>query len=343
MRHWRSLNAISILFLPVAGLFWLTVVLRRWLYTHGWLSSFQVGVPVVVVGNITSGGTGKTPLVIALVKALQHWGFRPGVVSRGYGGAGAGPQLVTQESDPSRVGDESVLIAWKSGAPVAIGRDRVAAARLLLARNPGLDLIVSDDGLQHYRLRRQVELALVDGAYGLGNGLPIPAGPLREPAARLHEVDAVLVTRRSGQVQRIKLNCRRMFDVPHGPGFLYRLLDRAERRPLDCTFGGKIVAIAGIAHPEGFFGLLREAGLDILPHPFPDHHNFTVGDVPEAGTVLMTEKDAVKCRKFARREWWALEWDAQPAQELIAWLVQAIKEPSQKHGSARYGTWLRES
>jgi tetraacyldisaccharide 4'-kinase len=203
MRHWRSLNPLSILLLPLAGLFRMAMTLRRWMYEHGWLATFQLGVPVVVVGNITAGGTGKTPLVIALVKSLQRQGYRPGVVSRGHGGTGDQPTLVTPDSDPRCVGDEPVLIAWRTQAPIAVGRDRVAAARLLLARSPGIDLILSDDGLQHYRLGRSLELAVVDGAAGLGNGLPLPSGPLREPASRLKTVDAVIVTCRLGQARSV--------------------------------------------------------------------------------------------------------------------------------------------
>ena len=325
MRHWRSMNPLSILLLPLAGLFWFAMSLRRRMYTHGWLDSIQLGVPVIVVGNITAGGTGKTPLVIALVKSLQQRGYRPGVVSRGYGGTADRPKLVTPDSDPRSVGDEPVLIAWKTRAPVAVGRDRVAAARLLLVHSPGIDLILSDDGLQHYRLGRDLELAVVDGDVGLGNGLPIPAGPLREPASRLKSVDAVIVTCRHGQPCRFHLDHQRVMEVRHGPGQLFRLRNEAERKSPHQAFSGSVDAVAGIAQPENFFKLLRDYGLNIHPYPFPDHHDFTIADLDHDRPVVMTEKDAVKCRKFARPDWWALEWDAYPGDELTEWLAEAIR------------------
>ncbi|MGA7180544.1 MAG: tetraacyldisaccharide 4'-kinase [Thiobacillaceae bacterium] len=325
MRHWRSLNPLSIVLMPLAGLFWLAVSLRRWMYMRGWLVSIRLGVPVVVVGNITAGGTGKTPLVIALVKAFQRHGYRPGVVSRGYGGVEPGPRLVTADSDPGSVGDEPVLIAWKTGVPVVVGRDRVAAARLLLANSPGIDLIVSDDGLQHYRLGRSLELAVVDGAVGFGNGLPLPAGPLREPAGRLRSADAVIVTCRQGQTCQFNFDHRRLIEVHHGAGQLYRLKNAAERKSPRHAFVGSIDAVAGIAQPENFFTILRDCGLDIHPCPFPDHHQFAVTDLVDKRIVVMTEKDAVKCRKFAQPDWWALEWNAYPANELTEWLAEAMR------------------
>jgi tetraacyldisaccharide 4'-kinase len=324
MRHWRSLNPVSLVLLPLAGLFWLAVSLRRWLYGRAWLRSYRLGVAVVVVGNITSGGTGKTPLIMALVKALQQLGFRPGVVSRGYGGTHTTPQLVSGWSDPTSVGDEAVLIAWKTGAPVAVGLDRVAAARLLLARSPGVDVILSDDGLQHYRLSRSIELAVVDGFYGLGNGLVLPAGPLREPARRLQGADAVIVTRRPGEARRFSVTHPRIMEVHHGPGKLYRLIDENDRREPRNGFNQRLTAVAGIARPESFFRVLKELGLDFAPRTFPDHYAYSSMDLAGEGLLVMTEKDAIKCRKFANPEWWALEWEALPGPELIAWLAEAI-------------------
>ncbi len=189
---WTRTGALTLLLLPLTLVFAAVSGLRRLAYRLGWLASFAVGVPVVVVGNISAGGSGKTPLVIWLVNRLRAQGFRPGVVSRGYGGAARGCVEVQPDSNPAEVGDEPLLIRFKTGAPVVIGRDRVAAARTLLARHPGIDVIVSDDGLQHYRLQRDLELAVVDAASGLGNGWLLPAGPLREPASRLRSVDAVI-------------------------------------------------------------------------------------------------------------------------------------------------------
>jgi tetraacyldisaccharide 4'-kinase len=318
----------------VAGLFWLAVSLRRWLYRHACLRSYQLGVPLVVVGNITAGGTGKTPLVIGLVKSLRQLGYRPGVVSRGYGGANTTPQFVTGQSDPAGVGDEPVLIAWKTGAPVAVGRDRVAAARLLLARSPGVDVILSDDGLQHYRLGRNLELVVVDGAYGLGNGLLLPAGPLREPASRLQGADALIVTRRPGAARRVSIKHPRSVDVEHGPGQLYRLINETERRNPQGAFSQKLTALAGIARPDNFFQVLKDFGLDIETRSFPDHHAYTSSELVGEGVLIMTEKDAVKCRKFARPDWWVLEWEAHPGPELIKWLAEAIEYSARDGASA---------
>ena len=326
MRHWRSINPLSVALLPLAVIFWLAVSLRRWMYLRGWLRSHQMGVPVIVVGNITAGGTGKTPLLIALVKALQQRGYRPGVVSRGYGGTHGIPQIVTAESDPSKTGDEPVLIAWKTGAPVAVGRDRVEAARLLLARSPGVDVILSDDGLQHYRLGRHIELVVIDGASGLGNGWLLPAGPLREPASRLNSTDAVLITQRQGQASHFRYPHRRTMEIKHCPGLIYRLEDPSDRKPLEHAFDETVEAVAGIARPETFFKLLIDSGLAIRRHPFADHHDYTTADLPIDRIVIMTEKDAVKCKRFARPDWWVLEWEARPDQELISWLAEAMNQ-----------------
>jgi len=189
---WARTSVLTVLLLPLSALFFAVSWLRRLAYRRGWLAAVAVGVPVVIVGNITAGGSGKTPLVIWLVNWLREQGYRPGVVSRGYGGAARGCVDVRPDSPPAQVGDEPLLIRVKTHAPVVVGRDRVAAARTLLARHPGVDVIVSDDGLQHYRLRRDIELAVIDAATGLGNGWPLPAGPLREPRSRLSSVDAVI-------------------------------------------------------------------------------------------------------------------------------------------------------
>jgi tetraacyldisaccharide 4'-kinase len=192
-RHsWARTGALTLLLSPLALLFSALSGLRRLAYRHGWLSAVAVGVPVIIVGNITAGGSGKTPLVVWLVKRLRSQGYRPGVVSRGYGGAACGCVEVQPASAPAEVGDEPLLIRIKTDAPVVVGRDRVDAARTLLAAHPGVDMIVSDDGLQHYRLHRDIELAVIDAATGLGNGWPLPAGPLREPRSRLDSVDAVI-------------------------------------------------------------------------------------------------------------------------------------------------------
>ena len=192
-RHWQRITPVSAALYAPSLIFRAIAAARRGAYRAALLKTERLPVPVIIVGNITVGGTGKTPLVLWLVTLLARHGMRPAIVSRGYGGDLASPRPVTAASDPARVGDEPVLLAQRSGCPVWVGADRVAAARALLAAHPACDVIVSDDGLQHYRLARDVELAVVDGARGLGNGLMLPAGPLREPAARLREVDAVVI------------------------------------------------------------------------------------------------------------------------------------------------------
>lgn len=320
---WAKRCLTSFLLLPMAGLFSAISGLRRLAYRRAWLPSFHVGVPVIVVGNITVGGSGKTPLVIWLTNWLAEQGFRPGVVSRGYGGKVSGCVEVTAGSDPSGVGDEPVLIHSKTGHPVVVGRDRVAAARTLLARHPGIDLIVSDDGLQHYRLRRTLELAVIDASTSLGNGLPLPAGPLREPISRLKSVDAVI------EVQRLGANRKQVlpvaaFRVDFGPGRVYRLV--APDEPVDPQSLAAISwqAVTGIGRPQGFFDMLTLLGWNFKQRIFPDHHPFSPGDIPVGAAVVMTEKDAVKCKKFAQADWWALELEARPEPAFIDWLKSRI-------------------
>ncbi|WP_440995424.1 tetraacyldisaccharide 4'-kinase [Arhodomonas sp. SL1] len=247
--------------------------------------------PVIVVGNLFVGGSGKTPLVIHLVERARALGMTPGVILRGYGGRGRQwPQPVTRNSDPAIVGDEAVLIAERAGCPVAAGPDRVAAARLLAGS--GCDLLISDDGLQHYRLRRQAEVIVIDAARGLGNGRCLPAGPLREPPARLRDADLVLA--RDGTRPEAAAGYRLQ------PGALQPLEATCQATPP--VPGSSVHAVAGIGHPGGFFAMLEGLGYKVLPHPFPDHHRFRPVDLEfdDDRPVVMTEKDAVKCRHLIR-------------------------------------------
>jgi tetraacyldisaccharide 4'-kinase len=289
---------------------------RRSAYRRGWLRSLNVGVPVIIVGNITAGGSGKTPLVVWLVDALRTRGLRPGVVSRGYGGSASGCVAVGRNSDPREVGDEPLLIHSKTGAPVVVGRDRVAAARTLLARHPGIDVIVSDDGLQHYRLQREVELAVVDAASGLGNARPLPAGPLREPRSRLDAVDAVIEVVR-GDVASAALAADRKWSVRYRAGSAYPLLQPQRKTALEALPPRQWLAVSGIGRPQGFFDMLAARGLRFEPRAFPDHHAFTVDELPRDAAVLMTEKDAVKCLRFAGPDWWAVELEVEAQAGLI--------------------------
>lgn len=322
---WARTGVPAVLLLPLAVLFAAVSALRRLAYRRGWLASVAVGVPLIVVGNISAGGSGKTPLVIWLASWLRAQGYRPGVVSRGYGGSARGCVEVQPDSSPAQVGDEPLLIRIKSGAPVVVGRDRVAAARTLLARHPGVDVIVSDDGLQHYRLHRDIELAVIDAATGLGNGWPLPAGPLREPKRRLDSVDAVI------QVVRGAAVARRDLPVPgwradYTIGQAWRLHAPSQRCALRDLPPRDWLAATGIGRPQAFFDMLRAQGLRLAARSFADHHAFRPHDLPVDGAVLMTEKDAVKCMRFAGSDWWAVELEVAPETGFIDWLGARIKQ-----------------
>lgn len=252
--------------------------------------------PVIVVGNLTVGGVGKTPLVLALVQGLQALGRKPGIISRGYGGKARRALLVTPKSDPEWVGDEPLLMARRSGVPVAVAPYRIEAARLLEAAGE-VDVLIADDGLQHYGLARDVEIVVTDGLRRLGNGRLLPAGPLREPVERGRAVDFRVVNGGFPEPGEIRMHLELADPIS---------LDGRITCPLGDFAGTKVHAVAGIGHPERFFKSLREAGLQIEPHPFPDHHPFLPDDLrfDDDLPVLMTEKDAVKCRPFAARNRW---------------------------------------
>lgn len=281
---------------PLSWLYGAATALRRVLYRAGVLRSTALPVPVIVIGNLSVGGTGKTPLTIAIAEALRRRGYLPGVVSRGYGGLQHGPLLLGESPDPAQVGDEPCLI-HASGVPVAIGRDRPRAAKLLV--DAGCDVVIADDGLQHYALRRDVEVCVIDGVRRFGNGRLLPAGPLREPISRLRRVDFRVC--HGGAVAP--------GDVPMSlqGGKLRALLD-GHTMSLGELAGQSVHAVAAIGHPQRFFASLRAQGLQVVEHAFPDHHAFTPVDLDfgDDKPVLMTDKDAVKCRRFAQPHWWSL-------------------------------------
>lgn len=335
-RLWTRTGVVTWLLAPLALVFALAAWLRRLAWRRGWREAVAVGVPVVVVGNITAGGSGKTPLAIWLVEHVRARGWCPGVVSRGYGGRAVGCVEVTPESDPAVTGDEPLLIRIKTGVPVVVGRDRVAAARTLLARHPEVDLVVSDDGLQHYRLRRDLELAVVDAAVGLGNRWPLPAGPLREPPRRLREVDAVVQVMRGTAVPRNDL-APKTWRVDYRVSRAWRL-----RAPQDKIALGELpsrawLAATGIGRPQGFFDMLAAHGLAFSPRAFPDHHAFRADELPADGAVLMTEKDAVKCLPFAGADWWAVELDVAPEDGFIHWLDTRLPITTTRTGAHAEG------
>ncbi len=301
-RVWYGSSALFWLLLPLSWLYCVIMRLRRHAYRAGWLRSERLAVPVVVVGNLTVGGTGKTPLVLRLVALLEAQGFNPGIITRGYGGkATTWPQPVGPDSDPALVGDEPVLLAQRSGRTLVAGPDRVAAGRLAIALG-GCDILVSDDGLQHYRLARDLEILLIDGMRGFGNGRCLPAGPLREPVSRLASVDLVVYKDGDGGGHRMRL----------APGAFVNLLEPGRTSASDDFRGIFVLAVAGIGDPERFFLLLEAMGLEIERCPYPDHHRYTHSDIAGWGdrVVIMTEKDAVKCAALAARKHWYLPVEA---------------------------------
>ncbi|GGY02476.1 tetraacyldisaccharide 4'-kinase [Paludibacterium paludis] len=325
-RHWYAPSPwMSILLAPLESLFAVVGGLRRAAFRRGWLKSSHPGVPVVIIGNINVGGVGKTPLTLSLIESLRRMGIRAGVVSRGYGGAHREPTEVTAQTPASLVGDEPLLLA-ASQAPVVVGRDRVAAARWLLARHPDIDVILSDDGLQHYRLRRDLEIVVMDGRRGTGNGRLLPNGPLREPLSRLATVDALVINGPSEGLSGLP-DCAERFAMRLAAGECYLAADPSICRGAASFAGQKVVALAGIGHPERFFATAREQGFVLARTiAFPDHHPFGPGDIPDdADAVLVTAKDAVKLRHLNHARLWVLPVRAVIEPDLAAWITTRLR------------------
>ena len=290
---------------------------------------------IIVVGNITVGGSGKSPLVIRLCRMLREAGLNPGVISRGYGGRVKGLRLVSPASDPGVVGDEPLMIAQEAGVPVIVSPDRCAAARALVKR--GIRVIVSDDGLQHYRLPRSIEICVIDGARGFGNGNLLPAGPLREPPERLLSFDHIVVNGEAGVLPE------GLETVPMTlAAGLLRPLEGGQSWRLSQFAGCRVNAVAGIAHPKRFFDLLRHARITVNEYPFPDHYAYRARDferLPADLPILMTEKDAVKCRKLGLSNAWFLTvdavlpkgWEAGMVEQVRACLQRSKQRPGQQH------------
>ncbi|TDR44138.1 lipid-A-disaccharide kinase [Tahibacter aquaticus] len=319
-RIWYQGQAVPWSWRVLARLYGAVTALRRAAYRRGWLRSFAVDKPVVVVGNISVGGTGKTPLTIALVRALDARGLRAGVVSRGYGGTARGPLLLDAQSTAGQVGDEPLLIQRLSGAPVVVGRDRVAAAQMLL-QSADIDVILADDGLQHYRLRRKVEICVIDGARRFGNRRLLPAGPLREPLQRLDSVDFRVCNGGMAHADEVQLRLR--------DSGARRLLDVAEPVALEHFAHRRVHAVAGIGNPARFFDSLRACRIEVIEHAFADHHLFQPQDLAFGDDLplLMTEKDAIKCRDFAQPHWWQVAVEAQLPAAFLDTLAARIRAP----------------
>jgi tetraacyldisaccharide 4'-kinase len=307
VRYWYRRGLLAWTLWPLSLIFRAAVALRRLLYWLRLLPSAHPGIPVIVVGNLVVGGSGKTPLVIWIAEHLKRKGWTPAIVSRGYGAAAGAPRAATIASQAAEVGDEPIVLARRTGCPVWIGGERLAVIKALRAVHEDVDVLVLDDGLQHYRLRRDLEIVVVDER-GFGNGFLLPAGPLREPRWRLKTVDRVVVHGKNMHLEG---------DTVH------RMSDARERQPLQAFAGQRVHAVAGIGHPERFFLHLGKAGIKVVPHPFPDHHPFRPADLEfgDDAPVMMTEKDAVKLRSAPRANWWVLPVAAKLDPAFGSWLL----------------------
>lgn len=315
--YWYNKGFITLVLTPVSWLFCLLAILRRLAYRSRLLKTHSLPVPVIIVGNITAGGTGKTPMVIWLVETLREHGYSPGIVSRGYGGqAGHWPQQVRVDSDPRMVGDEAILLARRCKCPMAVGPARVDAAQALL-KHTDCDIIVGDDGLQHYALGRDIEIAVIDGVRRFGNGKCLPAGPLREPRKRLESVDIVVTNGVPGP---------REYQMTLKPGKAQNMANSSRTCSLNTFIGKKVHAVAGIGNTDRFFNQLEEYGLDIEKHPFPDHYFYKAEDIHfnDDLPVLMTEKDAVKCTHIADEHHWYVPVDAQVDQRITPLILRTL-------------------
>jgi len=322
---WYSREA-PIWLIPLSLLYGLLMAVRSLLYRMGLRHRIKVGVPVVVVGNLTVGGTGKTPLVAWLSSHLAACGMRVAIVSRGYGGRARGVTRVTVHSRASEVGDEPLLLARRAAATVFIGKDRVAAAQE--AVKDGADIVVCDDGLQHLALVRQCEIVVIDGQRGFGNGCLLPRGPLRESPRRLRRVNAVVVngTITAAEFALPKFVTGTHFVMQMRPGDARPVGGSGALRSLSSFRGHGVHAVAAIGNPQRFFDMLRGAGLTVYEHPFPDHHPFKSGDLNfgDSLPVLMTEKDAVKCAAFADERCWYVPVTAEFSEDETSALIDLV-------------------
>ncbi len=300
---WYGKHPLSLILAPLSWLFSIVVLIRRVFYTVGILPVQRIPIPVIVVGNISVGGTGKTPLIIWLAEFLQASGYKPGVVSRGYGAnVSKRPQQVRPDSNPLVVGDEPVLIAQRTKCPVAVSPNRLTAAKALI-EHMDCDALLCDDGLQHYALYRDIEIAMIDGVRRFGNARCLPAGPLREPISRLNKVDMIVNNGGEGKNE---------YTMTIIPLHLTAVHDETIQREIESLSGMHVHAVAGIGNPNRFFSLLRNMGINVIRHVFPDHYEYQVNDIVfhDELPVVMTEKDAVKCRNFAGENTWYLPIEA---------------------------------
>ena len=318
--YWYRISPVHLILLPASWLFGALSALRRVLYRSRILKSFKLPVPVIVIGNISVGGTGKTPLTLAIARQLADHGHHPVIVSRGFGGDSR-QQLVTENSTAAEVGDEPLLMAQRRICPVWVGKNRVAAANAALKENPQCDVVLCDDGLQHYRLQRDVELVVIDGVRRFGNGYLLPAGPLREPVSRLKTADAVVI---NGGKSRPQTQNQYPMQLS---GDIFQNLRHPDKTATAHDLQGlRLHAVAGIGHPQRFFDLLKSQGLTVIPHAFADHYPYQACDLifDDCDALLLTEKDAVKCAAFADDNFWVLRVDAQVDPALFDYLLRKI-------------------
>ncbi len=308
-RVWYGKASLGWVLLPFSVLYGLLSACRRWLYSSGILATQRAAVPVIIVGNITAGGTGKTPTVVWLAQTLRERGYKPGIVSRGYGGSKSDTSMrVDARSDAAVVGDEPVLLARRAGVPVVVDADRVRAAAMLV--DEGADIVLADDGLQHYRLGRDYEICVIDGVRGLGNRRLLPAGPLREGPRRLAEVDQLLVNGHLRDDHDLSVAEQNALPFELVANEASRL-NGSLMRPIERFAGTTVHAVAGIGNPTRFFDLLRKHGIQIIEHAHPDHAALTTADL-EFGDdfdVFMTEKDAVKLGRSMPDRYWYVPVD----------------------------------
>ena len=319
-QSWQQANLLTVALWPLSVLYRLVYTLRKAAHQVGILQSYRAPVPVIVIGNLTVGGTGKTPMVIYLVEQLRRLGYTPGVISRGYSGsAEVYPLKVQADTAPELCGDEPALIVRRTGVPMAVGPDRRADIKLLL-QDATIDIIVSDDGLQHLALQRDIELCLVDETSLQSNPCLLPAGPYREPRSRLASVDLVVSHVAWGEQNNERLS------MTLEPGTPVALKDESPARQFDTS--AVIDAVAGIGNPQRFFTTCLAQGWNIVEHPFADHHAFSVADfdLPGAGPILMTEKDAVKCQKFATERLWYLPVNVKIGGDFVQQLTKLLAQ-----------------
>lgn len=321
--QWQGTSLWQALLIPISWLFGSISSLRRIFYKLGIFRQHHLDVPIIIIGNISVGGTGKTPLVIWLAEQLHKAGYHPGVISRGYGGSTTQPQPVTAHSNAQRTGDEPLLLAQRLNCPIWTGRDRPATGRALLSAHPEVNVIISDDGLQHHALARDLEIIVIDGARGFGNARLIPAGPLRESVTRLRQADAIVINQTGSTHASIPV-VSNVYEM-HLQGSTFTNLRQPERQATATEFQQTSVhAIAGIGHPQRFFDQLSAMGMDIIPHAFPDHYPYQASDLNFPGIIIMTEKDAVKCQPFATEAMWVLPVQAQLPAELLPHLLAKL-------------------